>query len=509
VVLDNKDGRILAMAGAFSYPLSQLNRVTQTQRQPGSALKPLTFLAALHNGLQPNTLVEDEPITLPPVGSTRAIVRDAYGSILRRDYEQGAEGDSWTPKNFDGTYSGLLTLRQGLERSRNVVTARLLDGGIDGSPERSLAQVCSLAVAAKLYKECVPHYPFVLGAQPVRLIDLAAFYAAVSNEGAYRRPYAIESVARNGRTLYRHKAESPVWLASGDRAAFYQLKSILQGVLLRGTATPIKHLARYVAGKTGTSDDGNDAWFVGFTNDVTVAVWVGYDNGDGKRRTLGGSQTGAKVAIPIFEPIMESVWSLYAPKVALSPPSAAARMNLVAVPINYATGDVIEGTGASGFTEYLRRDPSGHYVEAQYRIVSRYQADFFRDRSHDYQQGNGYPPGYPPGFYPRGMVRTPDGWIDSEGRRYREMPPTAEAPPPQRRGFLDELFGIFRQPQQREPYEDQRAERYGQRADPYGRYRSDPGYRAEPRYQPDPYYRADPSGGYRRDPYGWRSSPYN
>jgi penicillin-binding protein 1A len=461
VVLDNKTGRILAMAGGFSYPLSQLNRVTQTQRQPGSALKPLTFLAALHKGLQPNTLVEDAPITLPPVGST--------GSLMR-DYEPGSERHYWSPKNFDGSYSGLVTLRQGLERSRNLVTARLLDGGIDGDPERSLAQVCALAVAAKLYKECVPHYPFILGAQPVRLIDLAAFYAAVANEGAYRRPYALDSIEQSGRTVYRHAAEPPLWLADGDRAALFQLKSMLQGVLQRGTAHVIRRLARYVGGKTGTSDDGNDAWFVGFTNEVTVAVWVGYDNGDGKRRTLGGSQTGAKVAIPIFEPIIEAVWASGMSKTVLNGPSPEARRHLVAVGTDFATGDPLAPGTARGFTEYFRRDAGGQYYDTQQRLVSRYDSGFFRDRYYSDRPDSGYPFGP---YYPRGDARTQGGGIGSDGRWYREVPP--EYMPRRRRGFFEEFFGIFERPT-REHYDTRREAPYDTR---------------------------------RELPYGWRRSPYN
>jgi membrane carboxypeptidase/penicillin-binding protein len=457
-VIENSTGRILAMAGAFSYPLSQLNRVTQTQRQPGSAFKPMTFLAALHKGLQPNTLVEDEPITLPPVGNNA-------GPIMRDEY--GQDRHNWSPKNFDGTYSGILTLRQGLERSRNLVTARLLDGGIDGHPERSLEMVCKLAVEAKLYKECVPHYPFVLGAQPVRLLDLAAFYSAVSREGAYLRPYAIESIEQNGRTVYRHTTEPPVWLASGDRVAFYQLKSMLQGVVHRGTAASVKRLSRYVAGKTGTSDDGNDAWFVGFSNEVTVGVWVGYDNGDGKRRTLGGSQTGAKVALPIFTPIMEAAWKLHAPMTALSAPSREARRDLVALPIDYASGNMIRGEGSQGFTEYFRRDASGQYGEAQYRIVSRYH-DHLRDRYDDSRYPS-YPdrdPGFPFGGW-RDDMRQPEVWVDAYGRRYyRQVPPQGWQPPPRRRGFLDELFGVF-QPPPRESYDSRRGTPYGWRPSPY------------------------------------------
>jgi membrane carboxypeptidase/penicillin-binding protein len=169
IVLENKTGKILAMTGGFSYPLSQLNRATQAVRQPGSAIKPLSYLAALGKGLQPNTLIKDEAISLPPVG----------GAQLRGE-------DFWTPKNYDGNAGGLVTMRSALERSRNLATVRLLDGGIESKPEASLDRVCELAIEARIYRECARYYPFVLGAQPVRPVDLAAFYATIANEG--RRP---------------------------------------------------------------------------------------------------------------------------------------------------------------------------------------------------------------------------------------------------------------------------------------------------------------------------------
>jgi penicillin-binding protein 1A len=147
-----------------------------------------------------------------------------------------------------------------------------------------------------------------LGAQPVRPIDLAAFYAAIANEGTRPVPYAVESIERDGERIYQH-APAGVAITSVDHAAFYQLKSMMQGVLARGTARSIANLAPYVAGKTGTSDNENDAWFVGFSNEVTVAVWLGYDNADGKRRTLGGGATGGGVAVPIFEPVIEAAWA--------------------------------------------------------------------------------------------------------------------------------------------------------------------------------------------------------
>jgi membrane carboxypeptidase/penicillin-binding protein len=356
VVLENKTGRILAISGGFSYPLSQLNRATQAVRQPGSAIKPLSYLAALGRGLQPNTLVMDGPITLPPIGGDRA-----------------REQDYWTPKNYDGGSRGTLTLRRALENSRNLATVHLLDGGIAPEPEASLDRVCSLAVEARIYRECERYYPFVLGAQPVRAVDLAAFYAAIANEGLRPAPHVVESIERNGSIVYRHDPKSSVVIASVDRAAFYQLKTMLQGVLARGTARAISDLAPYVAGKTGTSDDENDAWFVGLTNDVTVAVWVGYDNADGKRRTLGSGSTGGHVAVPIFESVIQAVWGQVAPKTALAPPSSEAKRQLACKSIDLDSNDVPKSVGKA-ITECLRVDAKGKVVDAQYRLVSRENA---------------------------------------------------------------------------------------------------------------------------------------
>ena len=359
-VLENKTGRILAMTGGFSYPLSQLNRVTQAARQPGSAIKPLSYLAALGKGVQPNTLVMDEPITLPPIGKKRASAEDY-----------------WTPKNYGGDSGGVLTLRRALENSRNLATAHLLTGAIDKKPEDSLNRLCDLALEAQIYGECVRYYPFVLGAQPVRPIDLAAFYAAIANEGLRPAPYVVESIERDGQTIYRHQqTTSPI--DSVDRAAFYQLKTMLQGVLARGTARAIADLSPYVAGKTGTSDDENDAWFVGFTNDVTVAVWIGYDNADGKRRTLGGGSTGGAVAVPIFDPIIHAVWTDVAAKTELADPSPEAERQLSCKSIDLEFGDIRTGRGRA-FSECFRVNAKGKVVDTQYLLLSGKSARAKRD----------------------------------------------------------------------------------------------------------------------------------
>jgi penicillin-binding protein 1A len=433
LVLENKTGRILAMAGGFSYSLSQLNRTSQTRRQPGSAIKPITYLAALRAGLQPNTLVRDEPITLPPIN----------GSTRDRDY--------WSPKNYDGGTWGVLTLRRALENSRNLATVGLLDGGIESTAQASLDRVCELAQEAQLYAECQHYYPIVLGAQPVRLIDLAAFYAAIANEGARPTPHAIASVEQDGRVVYRDDTRAPVWLGSADRVAFYQLKSMLQGVVLRGTANSLRDLAPYLAGKTGTSEDENDAWFVGFTNDVTVAVWVGYDNANG-RRTLGSGSTGGHTAVPIFRPIIEASWKYVARQAALAPPSTDAKRQLVMLPVDLASGSRVErGQGTiyapqgTTITEAFRTDGRGHIDDTQYRIVSELDAGT-RIEGDQYGEQQ-YPDGYRSYYGDR--QANPDGYGyryygGPQGGAYRVAPPSPyQQSPNQQPQYGRGLFGSW------------------------------------------------------------------
>ena len=163
---------------------------------------------------------------------------------------------------------------------------------------------------------------------------------------------------------------------------------MLQGVVARGTARGIGGLSPYVAGKTGTTEDAVDGWFIGFTNDVTVAVWMGYDNGDGKRRSLGSSESGARVALPIFQPIIEAIWNDHiAPKAPLNGPSPEAKRQLVDIPIDYMTGDRAgarnQDQGFGGlfqsqpqqqgptFIEHFRRGPNGQVADTQYDLVNR------------------------------------------------------------------------------------------------------------------------------------------
>jgi penicillin-binding protein 1A len=179
----------------------------------------------------------------------------------------------------------------------------------------------------------------------------------MKERGRSRMP-SIDSIEVGGRTIYQYPNTPPPTIgAAADHTSFYQLKTILQGVVARGTARAISALSPYVAGKTGTTEDSVDGWFIGFTNDVTIAVWVGYDNGDGKRRSLGSTETGARVTLPIFEPIINPIWSEnIAPKAPLSGPSPEAQAHLIDLPIDYESG---QREKRGGFVEHFRLDANG------------------------------------------------------------------------------------------------------------------------------------------------------
>jgi penicillin-binding protein 1A len=446
LVLENKTGRVLAMVGGFSYPVSQLNRVTQARRQPGSSFKPMTYLTALNSGLQPNTLVEDAPITYPPIGGTNRYTRDT---------------DYWSPRNYDGGSSGTITIRRALEMSKNLATARLLEGGISGDPASSLDEICKLAIEAGVYPKCERYYPFVLGAQPVRPIDLAGFYAAIANEGKRPTPHVVEQITQDGREIYKAN-ESLRRLASVDPAAVFQIRTFLQGVVARGTAARLSSLSSYIGGKTGTSDDFNDAWFAGFSNDVTIVVWMGYDNAKGKR-TLGNGQAGGKVALPIFESIMKTVWAQVIPQTPLPRPSPEASRHLVALPIDVQSGQRLDGRGetrfdvrgaggvngnriSGAFMEYFRTDDGGRIDDTQERLTSRGFGGFGGDDSNPFfQSWFGRPTFGPPGFGPpsQGYPNQGGPYSNGAGSDIRrspfgsigDRPPVRRVEPGDRQGF--------------------------------------------------------------------------
>ena len=326
VVLENRTGRILAMAGGFSYPLSQLNRATQSRRQPGSSFKPVVYLAALSAGTAAQRADRRR------ADHAAADRRSRTRSTAKQDYK-----DWWSPKNYDGGYGGTMTLRRALENSKNLATAHLLDGGIAArrrkastrsarSPrKRSSTRSASATIRSSSARS-----------RCGRSTWRCSTPRSPTRASARRRTSSSRSSATARRSIARSRSSPRSPASTGRRRS-----SSAPSCRACWRAAPRARSAtcrRFVGGKTGTSDDENDAWFVGFSNDVTIAVWVGYDNKRGKR-TLGGGQTGGKVAVPIFEPIMQAVWQHHAPKTALRGPSPEASRQLVAMPIDLNSGD--------------------------------------------------------------------------------------------------------------------------------------------------------------------------
>ena len=289
VAMEPNSGRVLAMVGGYSFSLSSFNRATQAMRQPGSAFKPIVYATALENGYTPASVVMDSPISLT-----------------------GADGKAWTPENYEGGFMGALQLRKGLELSRNTMTVRLAQGV--GMPK-----IRDLAIRLGVVRDMEPVLAMALGAGETTPFKLTAAYASFVNGGRKIEPHLIEMVDDgNGKTIFRadrrdcarcatgfNGDESPRIAASGDQMmdpiTAYQITSMLQGVVQRGTGVGASVLGRPVGGKTGTTNEFRSAWFVGFTPQIVAGVFVGFDD----NRSLGDRETGAVDAVPIFTEFMQ------------------------------------------------------------------------------------------------------------------------------------------------------------------------------------------------------------
>lgn len=291
VALDPHTGRVFAMTGGFSTKISQYNRAVQAQRQPGSSFKPFVYMAALDKGFTPASLVEDAPF----------------------EYVQGPGLPLWKPENYSQEFYGPTPLRVGIEKSRNVMTVRLANAiGMDA--------VVEYAKKFGIVDDMPNLLSFSLGAKETTPLRMAAAYGEIVNGGKKITPTIVDRIQdREGKTLWRadtracEGCQSAFWsdgLATPDipdtreqvqdpRTA-YQMTSMLEGVVQRGTAARLKALGFPLAGKTGTTNDARDAWFVGFTPDLVAAVYIGFDD----PRSLGSHQTGSSVALPIFQKFM-------------------------------------------------------------------------------------------------------------------------------------------------------------------------------------------------------------
>ena len=294
VVQDPWTGRVLAMVGGFSYDQSQFNRATQALRQPGSSFKPIVYAAALDNGYTPSSLVLDAPIEL----------------------DQGPGLGVWKPENYENNFFGPSTLRFGIEHSRNVMTVRL-------SQDIGMPMIADYAKRFGVYDSLPPYLSFSLGAGETTLLRMVTAYSMIDNGGRKVKPTLIDRIQdRYGHTVYRHDERECIGCSAAkwenqpepslidrrqqviDPMTAYQITSMMEGVVLRGTAGSVgfqKEVGKPVAGKTGTTNDYKDAWFVGFTTDVTVGVYFGFD----KPRTLGRTATGGGVAAPVVKDFMK------------------------------------------------------------------------------------------------------------------------------------------------------------------------------------------------------------
>ncbi len=291
IALDPHTGRVLAMGGGYSFWKSQFNRVTQANRQPGSSFKPFVYAAALERGYTPATQVLDAPFV---------------------DFDIEAD-DFWAPGNYaDGRFYGLTTMRVGLEQSRNLMTVRM-------AQDIGMEPVTELAERMGVYENLNPFIAMSLGAGETTVLDLAKGYAAFVNGGREVNPTLLDRVQdRHGKTLYRHDQRAcdgctqqewsdqlPPVLPDNraqvlDPVTAFQTVHMLEGVVQRGTGRRAARVGKPLAGKTGTTNDYFDALFMGFSPNLVVGVWVGFD----EPRTLGNGEAGGSVAAPIFTEFM-------------------------------------------------------------------------------------------------------------------------------------------------------------------------------------------------------------
>ena len=270
--LESHTGRILAMVGGRDYQKSQFNRAVQARRQPGSAFKPLIYAAALDHGMSPSTVILDAPYV---------------ASMQEKD-------KLWRPENYKKTFSGRTLLRTGLIKSMNVITIKILK-------RLGVANAIQYAKRLGIESDLSPNLSLALGSSGLSLLELTRAYAVFENGGMMPRPYAIERVEdREGNVLEENQPH--LTRAISQQTAFV-MTNLMQGVVTEGTGWRIKALKRPAAGKTGTTNDLRDAWFMGFTPGLVTGVWVGYDD----RVPMGRGETGSRAASPIWLQFMQDV----------------------------------------------------------------------------------------------------------------------------------------------------------------------------------------------------------
>lgn len=294
VVLDPHTGRIYALVGGFSYNRSKFNRATQAYRQPGSTIKPFVYLTAIEKGYTPSSVILDAPVVL-----------------------EKSDGELWRPENYDNAFAGEITLRRALEKSKNNPTIRIAK---DIGVRTFLKNALKFGVYKKVDE---PNLSMALGSGDTTLLDLTSAFAKIINGGKNMKPFLVDRVQdRNGKTVYKsderecENCSNIDWVQNSlppevkdereqlsDPVSLYQIVNILQGVVERGSGWMARIPGKTICGKTGTSNDQKDVWFVGGTPDLVAGVFLGYD----QPKSLGSYAAGGSLAAPIFKDFMEQV----------------------------------------------------------------------------------------------------------------------------------------------------------------------------------------------------------
>jgi penicillin-binding protein 1A len=270
VAMDIKTGKVLALIGGSDFTKKKFDRATQAYRQTGSSFKPFIYAAAFERGFTPSDVLVDAPISF-------------YDPWTKQ---------TWAPQNYTGDFLGPMTLRRALELSRNTIAVKLLE-------QIGVKYAIHYIENFEITKNMQPYLPLALGASDSTLIDMVRAYGAFANQGLMMRPYFVDRVLDRDGNLLEQNLPAAKEVMRADVA--YLMTDVLQGVIRRGTAVKAKSLNRPLAGKTGTTDDCTDAWFIGYTPSLVVGVWVGYD----EKKSLGKKETGAEAALPIWISFMD------------------------------------------------------------------------------------------------------------------------------------------------------------------------------------------------------------
>lgn len=311
VAIDNRSGQVVALVGGYNFERSKFNRAVQAYRQVGSTFKPFVYTVAIDRGFTPSTIVQDTPVT----------------------YSAGPGQPPYSPTDYDNKWEGAITLRRAFEQSRNVPAVRMMD---TLGPKQVIAYTRRFGFTSPMQ----PYLSTALGACEATLLELTSAYSVFPNQGVRMTPHFVLRVTdREGNSLEENRPE-PTDAIRADTA--YVLTHLLEGVALRGTAARAASLNWPIGGKTGTTNDFTDAWFVGFDPDITIGVWIGHD----QKKPLGPSETGASAALPIWMEIMKAWIGGRTER-----PEFARPGNVVFVSVDKSTGAATDGNLPDAISE--------------------------------------------------------------------------------------------------------------------------------------------------------------